>query len=60
MRVDITELSELMEIYRRRSKLVPFQPVAAAYAEAADDLQEMVAELKAAERGVVVDRPIHT
>lgn len=50
MREDIADLSELMEVYRRRSKEVPFQPIAAAYAEAADDLQELLAELKASGR----------
>ena len=43
---NIAELSELMKVYRRRSKAVPFLPVAAAYARAADDLEEMLADLK--------------
>lgn len=60
MREDIADLSELMEIYRRRSKAVPFQPVAAAYAEAADDLQEILAELKASGREAGADPRILT
>jgi len=43
---EIAELTELMECYRGRSKVVPFRPIAAAYAEAAEDLEEMIAGLK--------------
>jgi hypothetical protein len=39
----ITELRELMESYRRRSQSEPATPIAAAYAEAADDLEEIIA-----------------
>jgi hypothetical protein len=40
---DVAELTELMQAYRSRSKAVPFRPIAAAYAEAANDLQELIA-----------------
>jgi hypothetical protein len=40
----IAELRELMESYRHRSKAVPFRPVADAYAEAADNLEEMISQ----------------
>jgi hypothetical protein len=39
---EISELRERMEYYRRRSKSVPFRPIAAAYAEAADQLEDSV------------------
>lgn len=42
---EITELRKLAEAYRRRSTAAPFNPVAAAYAEAADQLDEMIAGL---------------
>jgi cytochrome c551/c552 len=45
---EIAELSELMECYRRRSKSVHLLPIAAAYADAADQLEEMIAGLKPA------------
>jgi hypothetical protein len=37
-----------MECYRKRSKAVPFRPIATAYADAAKDLEEMIAGLGAA------------
>jgi hypothetical protein len=40
----IAELHELMEAYRRRSEIVRFTPVATAYAEAADQLEQVIAE----------------
>jgi CBS domain-containing protein len=42
MPAEITELRELMESYRCRSKSVPFQPIAAAYADVADHLEEII------------------
>ncbi len=39
---DNTELRGLMESYRRRSKSIPYQPIAAAYADAADQLEEIM------------------
>jgi hypothetical protein len=45
---EITELTELMETYRRRSREMPYRPIAAAYSDAADDIQEMIAGLRAA------------
>ena len=41
----IAELRDLLDSYRRRSKSVRFTPVATAYAQAADDLEEMVLEI---------------
>ena len=46
MRENIAELTELMEAYRRRSKAVPFRPIAEAYAEAAGDLEDILAARK--------------
>lgn len=47
---NVAELTELMEAYRRRSRAVPFRPIAEAYAEAAGDLEEILAGRKAAEK----------
>jgi hypothetical protein len=46
MRENIAELTELMEAYRRRSKAVPSRPIAEAYAEAAGDLEDILAARK--------------
>jgi hypothetical protein len=45
---EIAELTKLMETYRRRSRDMPYRPIAEAYADAADDIQEMIAGLEAA------------
>jgi cytochrome c551/c552 len=45
---EIADLRELMEAYRRKSRSVGWQPVAAAYADAADQIEETIAEIKAA------------
>ena len=48
----IAEWRELLEAYRRRAECVPFRPVAAAYAEAADELEKRVAGLSSTENRV--------
>jgi hypothetical protein len=45
---EIAELCELLESYRRKSRSVGWQPLAAAYADAADQIEETIAEMKAA------------
>jgi hypothetical protein len=45
---EIAELCELLEAYRRKSRSVGWQPLVAAYADAADQIEETIAEMKAA------------
>ena len=39
---DLAKLRERMDLYRRRSEFVRLRPIAAAYGEAADQLEEMI------------------
>ena len=43
---EIAELTELMECYRDYSEAERPRPIASAYAEAAKDLEEIIARLK--------------
>jgi hypothetical protein len=43
---DIAQLTELMESYRDRSRAIRFRPVSAAYADAANELEEIIAALE--------------
>ena len=42
---NLADLSELMESYRRRARAIPFGPISGAYADAADELEAIIAEL---------------
>jgi hypothetical protein len=39
---DVAKLRERIDLYRRKSEFIPLRPIAAAYGDAADQLEDMI------------------